>query len=76
MRKLTLFVIPALTLAACGGDDGASLPIDAPGGNIDAPPAACTVSTLHGPDAQTACITSCSRGLSEGAGRERRAGMM
>lgn len=48
MRKLTLFVIPALALgsmAACGGDDGASLPIDAPGGSIDAPPAACTVST-------------------------------
>lgn len=45
MRKLTLSLIPALALVACGGDDGASLPIDAPGGSIDAPPAACTVST-------------------------------
>jgi hypothetical protein len=45
MRKITLSVVPALALAACGGDDGASLPIDAPGGTIDAPPAACTIST-------------------------------
>lgn len=43
MRKLSLSVIPALGLVACGGDDGASLPIDA-SGNIDAP-VTCTVST-------------------------------
>lgn len=44
MRKLSLFVIPVAALAACGGDDGASLPIDAAGGGIDAP-VVCTVST-------------------------------
>lgn len=46
MRKLLLAGIPTALLVACGGDDGGTVtPIDAPGGNIDAAPVTCTVST-------------------------------